>query len=324
MRYDIGIDLGGTNIVAGLVDRGGKILKKASRPTDAGRASEHIVEDMAQLARTVAEESDAEMKDVCSIGVGVPGTANADTGIVDFANNLNWKDVPLASMLHAQTGKPVYIGNDGNAAAYGEYISGAAKDYGSVVAITLGTGIGGGAVIDGRVLIGFNYAAMEIGHMVIRRGGRQCPCGRRGCWERYASATGLIITTRGVMGDDKKTKLWELVDGDIDQVEGKTAFDAMRAGDETATSVVETYIDDLACGVINLINIVQPEIICVGGGVAGEGETLLAPLRVKVMTEAYSRYSAKNTEIVKAQLGNDAGIIGAAHLYQIRKEGKQE
>ncbi|MDR3224800.1 MAG: ROK family protein [Clostridiales Family XIII bacterium] len=320
MRYDIGIDLGGTNIVAGLVDEDGKILKKMSKPTGAGRASGRIVKDMAQLALSAAEEAGIGMDGVSSIGVGVPGTANADTGVVDFANNLFWKEVPLSALLNAQTGKPVYIGNDANAAAYGEYTSGAAKGYGSVVAITLGTGIGGGAIIDGRVLIGFNYSAMEVGHMVIRRGGRPCPCGRLGCWERYASATGLIITTRKAMEDDQKTKLWEIAGGDADKVEGRTAFDAMKAGDETATSVIETYLDDLACGVINLINIFQPDILCVGGGLGNEGETLLAPLRGKVMAEVYSRFSAKNTKIVQAKLGNDAGIIGAAHLYKMREE----
>jgi glucokinase len=217
-------------------------------------------------------------------------------------------------------GKPVYIGNDANAAAYGEYTSGAGKGCGSVVAITLGTGIGGGAIESGRLLTGFNHAGMEVGHMVIRRGGRACPCGRFGCWERYASASGLIITTRSAMGDDKKTKLWDIVEGDIARVEGKTVFDAMKEGDETARGVIDTYIDDLACGVTNLINIFQPDVLCVGGGIAEEDEVLLAPLREKVADEVYSKNSDRNTAIVKAKLGNGAGVIGAAHLYKIREE----
>jgi glucokinase len=320
MRYDIGIDLGGTNIVAGIVDENGMIIDKTNKPTDAGRESKHIVKDMAELALSVTEKAGIASDDVGSVGVGVPGIANSDTGIVEYATNLYWKDVPLTEMLSAEIGKPVYIGNDANAAAYGEYTSGAGKGYGSVVAITLGTGIGGGAVESGRLLTGFNHAGMEVGHMVIRRGGRACPCGRFGCWERYASATGLIITTRSAMGDDKNTGLWDIVNGDIGRVEGRTAFDAMKAGDETATSVIGTYVDDLACGVINLINIFQPDIMCVGGGVAEEGEILLAPLRAKVIEEVYSKNSDSNTAIVKAKLGNGAGIIGAAHLYKICEE----
>jgi glucokinase len=311
------VDLGGTNIVVGLVDEGGNLLKKDSRPTCVGREAGLMVKDMAELAFSVAGSAGIAMGDVGSIGVGVPGTANADTGVVDYATNLYWHDVPLAKMLNELTGKPVHIGNDANAAAYGEYTSGAATGYESACAITLGTGIGGGAVIKGDVLAGFNHAAMEVGHMVIRRGGRQCHCGRLGCWERYASASGLIITTREAMGGDQKTKLWERVDGDIEKVEGRTAFDAMREGDATAASVVDTYIDDLACGVINLINIFQPDILCVGGGIGREGETLLAPLRERVASEIYSRNSEKNTDITEAKLGNDAGIIGAAYLWQL-------
>jgi glucokinase len=322
MRYDIGIDLGGTNIVAGVVDAEGKILKKVNKPTDAGREAKHIVTDMARLAADAAEKAGIALKEVGSVGVGVPGMADADTGVVGYAANLYWKDVPLAEMLKKKIGRPVHIGNDANAAAYGEYTSGAARDVGSVVAITLGTGIGGGAIIDGRILTGFNHAGMEVGHIVIRRGGRPCPCGRSGCWERYASATGLIITTRSAMGDDKKGALWELVDGNIDKVEGRTAFDAARAGDTTAQAVIETYLDDLACGVTNLINIFQPDILCVGGGISNEGETLLAPLRERVAAEVYSRNSDRNTRIIKAKLGNDAGIIGAAHLYKIGEEDK--
>jgi glucokinase len=322
MRYDIGIDLGGTNIVVGVVGEDGKILKKLEKPTDAGREPKHIIRDMAELALKAEKKSGVSPGDVGSVGVGVPGTANSDTGMVDYASNLYWKDVPLAELLREEIRKPVYIGNDANAAAYGEYVAGAARGAGSVVAITLGTGIGGGAIENDKLLTGFNHAGMEVGHMVIRRGGRACPCGRLGCWERYASATGLIITTRSAMGDDKKTKLWDLVDGDINRVEGRTAFDAMKEGDETAKSVIDTYIDDLACGVINLVNIFQSDIMCVGGGISNEGEVLLAPLREKLMAEVYSRNSEKNTQIVKAKLGNDAGVIGAAHFYRIHEEDK--
>ncbi|MDR1028148.1 MAG: ROK family protein [Clostridiales Family XIII bacterium] len=320
MRYDIGIDLGGTNIVVGLVDDGGRIAGKVSKPTDAGREPKHVIRDMAELVALAAERSGVSMDAVGSVGVGVPGLANSETGVVGFASNLYWHAVPLARLLSDAVGKPAYIGNDANAAAYGEYVAGAAKSNGSCVAITLGTGIGGGMVNEGRIFTGFNFAGMEIGHMVIRRGGRPCPCGRLGCWERYASATGLIITTRERMEENRRSKLWELVEGDLDRVEGRTAFDGLRADDETAKIIVETYLDELACGVINLINVLQPDILCVGGGISNEGDILIVPLRARVMKEVYSRDSDRNTRIVQAKLGNDAGIIGAAHLYKVQKE----
>jgi glucokinase len=301
------------------VNEEGSILGKVVKATDAGREPKHIVRDMADLAFSAAEEAGVPFADIGSVGVGVPGAANSDTGVVEYAANLYWRDVPLTGLLEQMVGKPVHIGNDANAAAYGEYTSGAAKGCGSAVAITLGTGIGGGAVEEGRLLTGFNHAGMEVGHMVIRRGGRACPCGRLGCWERYASATGLTITARSAMSDDSSSMLWDLVEGDIGRVEGKTAFDAMKQGDETAKSVIDTYIDDLACGVINLINIFQPDVMCIGGGISNEGETLLVPLRAKVMSEVYTRNGNRNTSIVKAELGNDAGVIGAALLYRIRE-----
>jgi glucokinase len=321
MGYNIGVDLGGTNIVVGIVDESGDILSKCSRPTDVGREVKHIVADIANLVQQAADDGKVDIADIGSIGVGVPGMANDISGIIEYAVNLYWHDVPIRDMLGGITGKQIRIENDGNAAAYGEYIAGAAKDAHTALAITLGTGIGGGIIIEGDIYEGYNFGAMEVGHMVIRKDGRPCPCGRLGCFERYASATGLTITTRDYMADHPESLIWDMVDGDVKKVEGRTAFDAMEQGDAAGAAIVEKYLGELSCGVTSLVNIFQPEIVCIGGGLSNRGDALLNPLREKVAKEVYTRDSAKNTRIVRAVLGNDAGIIGAANLYRIRRMG---
>ncbi|MDR2157097.1 MAG: ROK family protein [Clostridiales Family XIII bacterium] len=314
MRYNIGIDLGGTNIVAGLVDEDGKILSKSGLPTLAGRPARAIAADLAALARDVAEKAGISPRDANSVGVGIPGSADKTTGAVEYACNLGWHDIPLRDMLSDDLGLPVYLANDANAAAYGEYIAGAAKGSDSFVMLTLGTGVGGGLILRGKIVEGFNSAGMEVGHMVIAKGGRPCQCGRSGCFERYASASGLILTAKEYMARRPSSLLWDLSGGDPDKVDGRMPFDAMKQGDPTAKEIVDVYIDDLACGLTSIINILQPEILALGGGIAAQGETLLAPLRTIVSREVYSRTSARNTRIAAAALGNDAGIVGAANL----------
>ena len=210
--------------------------------------------------------------------------------------------------------KTVYLDNDANCAALGEAVAGVGRGVSSFVAITLGTGVGSGIVLDGKIVTGVNDGAGEMGHMVIVADGERCTCGRRGCWERYASATALIQQTKDAMHHDMDSKMWELVGGDINRVSGRTSFDAMRAGDKTAKKVVDKYIFYLAVGIINIVNALQPEIICIGGGIGHEKENLLVPLRKYVARERYSIHADRQTEILSAQLGNDAGIIGAALL----------
>lgn len=314
MKYYIGIDLGGTNIAAGVVNENKEIVAKTSIKTGSGRDVNLIVDDMALAAKTAAEDANLTFDDVEWIGIGAPGTANKATGIIEYSNNLDWYNVPLVSMLEERTGKKVFIENDANAAAYGEYVAGAAKDADSSVMVTLGTGVGGGIVLNNKIYTGFNFAGAELGHSVIVVDGRLCTCGRKGCLEAYASATGLIVTTKEYMEKYKDSAMWELVEGDISKVNGRTAFDAMRKGDEAGKLVVDEYIKYLACGVTNIINTFQPDILCIGGGISHEGDTLMVPLKEIVSREVYSRNSARNTEIVAASLGNDAGIIGAALL----------
>ena len=312
--YRIGVDLGGTNIAAGLVDESYKIVRKKSVPTGADRAPELIVNDMAKLCRTLCEEARVELSEIVSVGIASPGIANHDTGVVEYANNLPFINFPIASMLSERfEGKPVYIENDANAAALGEAVAGAAKGTRSSVMITLGTGVGGGIIIDGKVYSGFNYAGAELGHIVIEHDGRQCSCGRKGCWEAYSSATALIKMTKEKLEECHARKRKTIM-ADAPRISGRTAFDAMRAGDEAGKEVVEMYLSYLGTGMVNIVNIFQPEVISVGGGVSGEGQWLIDALLVKIRAEEYGHGVVPGTKVRIAQLGNDAGIVGAAVL----------
>lgn len=313
--YRVGIDLGGTNIVAGVVNDRHEIVAFAKCKTACPRPSEEIVADMARMTREAVKKAGISMDEVQGVGVGSPGVCNKDTGVVERAANLGFENLPLCAMLSEMLGKKVYIENDANAAALGEFIAGAAKDVNSCVCITLGTGVGGGVIIDGKVFAGSNFAGTELGHTVIEVDGELCSCGRHGCWEAYASATGLIRQTRRAMEEHRDSKMWDIA-GSLDKVDGRTSFEAMRAGDAAGKAVVDRYIYYIAVGLINMINIFQPEILCVGGGICKEGETLLAPLRKYIEAEQFSKFSEKKTKLCVAALGNDAGIIGAAGLVE--------
>ena len=311
--YRIGIDLGGTNIVAGVVDDEFRIVATAKCKTRIPRPAEEIVVDMARMAKEAVQNAGLTMADIAYVGVGSPGTCNADTGIVEYSNNLQFEKLPLRDMLGGMLDKAVYIENDANAAALGEALAGAAKGAQSCVCITLGTGVGGGIIIDGKIYGGFNFAGAELGHTVIMVDGELCTCGRFGCWEAYASATALINQTRRAMVNHPDSAMWSIAE-DLDKVNGRTAFDGMRAGDAVAAQVVDTYIKYIATGLINVINIFQPEVLCIGGGICKEGDTLLKPLAAHIERDRYSKYSSHQTRLCVATLGNDAGIIGAAFL----------
>ena len=313
--YRVGIDLGGTNIVAGVVDEDYRILATAKCKTATPRPVDAILGDIAAMTRQAVANAGLTMDDICAVGVGSPGICNAATGVVERANNIGFHFVPVTEKLGELLGKEVHLENDANAAASGELLAGAAKGKRSCVCVTLGTGVGGGVVVDGKIMAGFNFAGAELGHTVIVADGVPCNCGRRGCWETYASATALIRQTKQAMEENPDSLMWTLSDGG-NAVNGLTAFDGMRQGDPAATQVVDTYIRYVGCGLINMINIFQPEVICLGGGICREGETLLAPLRRMADVEDFNRNGTRRTEIKAAQLGNDAGIIGAAFLGQ--------
>ncbi len=314
MKYYVGIDLGGTNIVAGVVDENYNILSKASKKTNCPREAAEIAADMGDCAIEAIAKANLKVDDIEWIGIGTPGIADNENGIIEYANNLGFKDVPMAEYIKKKINKPVYLANDANAAAYGEFVAGAAKGAKNAVCITLGTGVGGGIIIDGKIYAGSNCAGAEIGHMVIEVDGPDCTCGMKGCFEVFSSATGLIRMTKEAMEQDKESVMWQISNEHGQRVTARTSFDAMRAGDKTAKAVVDKYIKYLAMGITNTINIFQPDVLCIGGGVCNEGDTLLLPVKALVAQNVYTKNSKKNTEIVIAKLGNDAGIIGAAFL----------
>lgn len=311
--YNIGIDLGGTNIKVGIVNENYEIISRASVKTNLPRPAEGIVDGICEAVNIALSEAKINIDDVSSVGIGTPGAANRSTGTVLYSNNLGFDNVPLGKMLRERLKKNIYVENDANAAAFGEYLAGGGKDYENVVVITLGTGVGGGIVIGGKIYTGFNFCGAELGHTVIEYGGRPCTCGRNGCFEAYSSATALITATKKAMEADKSSKLWEIA-GSLENVDGKTAFDGMRAGDETAKSVVKEYIGYLGCGLTNIVNIFQPQVLLIGGGVCKEGDNLTVPLKEIIEKEAYCIVGNDSTKLDICKLGNDAGIIGAAFL----------
>lgn len=315
--YRVGVDLGGTNIAVGVIDDDLKIIGRGKMKTNCPRAAELIMEDIAKAVFMACEDAGIELSQVASIGVGTPGSVNKEKGMIEYANNLDFDQVPAKELLCRYLGTsdiPVYLDNDANCAALGEAVAGCGKGVKNFVAITLGTGVGGGVIVDGHIVSGVNDAAGELGHMVINFDGEMCNCGRRGCWERYASATALVAQTKEAMKAHKDSVMWDLVEGDINAVNGRVAFDAMRKGDEVAKKVVFDYIYYVSVGVTNIINALQPEILCVGGGIGHEKEYLLVPLRRMVENDRYTIHAQRQTKIISAELGNDAGIYGAALL----------
>ncbi len=307
----IGIDLGGTFIKGGIVDENGNILAEDKVSTEAEGGSEVVSKNIAKLASSLLAKLSLETKDVVGIGMGVPGMIDSETGEVVYANNLGWEHFFVGERVSALTGLSVKIANDANAAALGETKFGCGKNYNNTVLVTLGTGVGGGIIIDGRLFEGNRSAGAELGHSVICAGGEACTCGRRGCLEAYASATALIRDTKRAMERDPDSKMWQV--GAIDKVDGRTAFDHMD-DDASARGVVENYINMLGVGLVNIANVFRPEAIMLGGGVCAEGERLTAPLRKFVDREIYAGEKGPKVEILTAELGNKAGLLGAAAL----------
>lgn len=314
--YNIGIDLGGTNIKVGIVNENYEIISRASVKTNLPRPAEGIVDGICEAVSIALREAEINISEVSSVGIGTPGAANRSTGTVLYSNNLGFDNVPLGEMLKKKLNKDIYVENDANAAAFGEYLAGGGKGYENVVVVTLGTGVGGGIIIDGKIYTGFNFCGAELGHTVIEYNGRPCTCGRKGCFEAYSSATALITATKKAMETDKNSKLWEIA-GSLENVDGKTAFDGMRAGDKTAQGVVKEYIDYLGCGLTNIVNVFQPQVLLIGGGVCKEGDNLTVPLKKIIEEEEYCIDINAATKLDICKLGNDAGIIGAAFLGKL-------
>ena len=308
----IGIDVGGTNLKAGAVDGAGRLLAAVRRPLDF-RGTEAFADDLADLARAALSAAGAAPGDGAGVGIGLPGAVSG--GEVLYTTNIPLERTDLASLFRRRLDLPVLLGNDADCAAVGEYLRGAGRGCRDFVAVTLGTGLGGGIILDGRLRGG--ETSSEAGHLVTHVGGLPCPCGRRGCWEQYASATALIRQTRAAMAAHPESLLHRLA-AERGAVDGRTPFQAAEAGDETALAVCRQYVEELAEGTASLINILRPEAVAFGGGVAGAPEhLLLEPLRRRVGELCFSRHGGRTTRILRAELGNDAGIIGAALLGRV-------
>lgn len=312
--YRIGVDLGGTNIATGVIDENNKIIGRGKVKTNAPRPAEEIFDSIKEAVDLAVADSGISYDDVVCVGVGTPGSVNKDTGMIEFSNNLKFHNVPAKQMLEERLEKPVYLENDANAAALGEAVAGSGNGVKNFVAVTLGTGVGSGIIVDGKICRGANFCGGEIGHTIINVDGIPCNCGRKGCWEKYASATALVSQAVEAMENEKSSLLWKVCENDLNKVDGKAIFDALDMGDETAKRVVDKYLYYVAVGITNIVNTFQPDAICIGGGISGQGEKILKPIRETVEKERYSVYAIKQTAILPAELGNDAGIIGAALL----------
>lgn len=313
MAYSLGIDIGGTNIKAGVVDDNFNIIAVSKIKTNSSQGSQQVLQKVIEAGKAAVSESKIPFSQIKWAGMGCPGTCNPETGLVEYSNNLKWENVPLQKTTADAFNIPVYIENDANAAALGEYYAGAAKGADSAIIITLGTGLGAGIIINGKLFSGSNYAGAEIGHTVLNPHGDQCTCGRKGCFETYCSATALVKYTKRKIEEYPDSVLAKTAEQE-GRVSGRTAFNAARNGDKHGQEVVDYFIGYLACGLINTINIFQPDILCIGGGVSNEGDNLLNPLKERISKEVYSKNSRHNTEIALCKLGNKAGIIGAALL----------
>lgn len=304
MNYYLGIDLGGTNIAVGVVDESYHLLCKKSVPTPTG-SYDIIADTIRDTALTLLAEMDIPLSAVECAGIGTPGQVNAQTGYVVFACNLGMRNAPLGVAVSEKLGIKTFLCNDADAAAFGEAEAGVAKDCKSSVTITLGTGVGCGVVLGTTIIPG------EGGHHIIRYGGEPCNCGRVGCFESYASASALIRQTKAAMEQDKTSLMWK-ISQEVGKVNGRTAFMAARQLDPAAKKVIDQYIDYVACGIINICNLFQPEMVCIGGGISGEGESLISLIRERVQREQYPLLDGSASKVEVCSLGNDAGIIGAA------------
>lgn len=313
MKYYVGIDLGGTNIKAGIVDETGKLLNKLSIKTFKERSMEEIIRDMADLSVDTIKDAGLEISDIEAIGIGSPGTPDNKDGLLVYSSNLPFRNAPMRKLIRDVIDLPVYIDNDANCAAMAEAVAGAAKGTKDSVTITLGTGVGAGVIANGRIYSGFNQAGSEFGHTVLVSGGIQCGCGRKGCFEQYASASALARMTLEAAEANPDSILKDVI-AEQGGSNAEVAFIAMRRGDKVAAEVIETYTDYLSDGLANAINSFMPEVLVVGGGVCNEGDPLLIPMREKTMSKPYFGPGVKQTEIKLAQMGNDAGIVGAAMM----------
>lgn len=316
MRYDIGLDVGGTNLSAGIVDEEGRVISHAVLPAGASRSIEEITADMAKVSLMAVENAGLTLKDMDSWGIAMPSYVNPKTGLLVHANCFGWRNVPIYQYLDSRMDLPIFIENDANCAVLGEMAAGAAKNVQNVVMLTLGTGVGGGIILNGRIYSGADGLGAELGHTKLFFRGRRCTCGQLGCIDGYCSARGLAETAREMLTEG--TLLWDLCHHDIRKLEARMVTEAVQMGDQTAMGIWDLYLSQLAAAISNFIAIFRPEAVILGGGVAKAGDLLLHPLRQKVQECTFAAAEIGIPDIRLAKAGNDAGIIGAAML---KKQG---
>ncbi len=319
--YYIGIDVGGMSIKGGLIDENGIIYRQKSVVTQAEAPHEVIVGDIAELIKSLAAECGIALADVRAVGIGIPGTINSNTGVITYANNIKFENVPIVDELKKYFDTPVYIGNDANVAVLGEAMFGSGVGSQDVIFVTLGTGVGTGIIVNGELLEGKNGAGAEGGHSVIRIGGERCTCGRKGCWEAYASATGLIKQTKRAMCKHPESNLKDFLDAN-GEVTGKTAFASAESGDKVGKNVINAYALYVATGIVNLVNVFRPDCVLIGGGISNAGDWFITKVQGLVTRYSYGGKRNPYVKVKKAALKNDAGILGAAALA-IRQVNKR-
>ena len=312
-KYYVGIDLGGTFIKGGIVTEKGEIIYSNKIKTEVEKGNDKIVENINTLINMLLEKSNTNKQNVIGVGIGVPGTIDSEKGIVVCAHNLKFYNFEIVDKLKALSKLEVKIENDANLALIGEAMFGAAKGCSDVVMITLGTGVGGGAIVKGKLLEGNKSAGAEFGHSVLVVDGNQCSCGRKGCFEAYSSATALINKTKELMEQNKNSKIWEV--GSIKNVDGETVFKYVKT-DETAQQVLNWYLKYLACGVVNYANVFRPQVFVVGGGIANQGEVIIKPLNDYMKKDLFASGMSPDVKVVAATLGNNAGVLGSVGLYK--------
>lgn len=305
-----GVDLGGTNLKLGLVSAEGELLLRHSAATEADRGPDHVLVRIADAVRALCDAAPIGLADVSAVGLGAPGLVDWKAGVVVFAPNLSgWRDVPARDRLHQNLDRPVVLENDANAAAYGEFRCGAGRDVRNLVLLTLGTGIGGGIVLDGGLFRGPTDTGAELGHIIIRHGGRQCGCGNRGCLEAYASATAVVARMGERIEAGPGTPGSALAERP--DFTCRDVFEAAQKGDALAKRIVEETADYLASGITSILHILNPEMVVLTGGMRGAGDSFLNEVRRRVRETAFERASSA-CEICWSTLGGDAGILGAA------------
>ena len=314
MNY-IGIDIGGTSIKGGIVTPEGKIIERFVLPIQHELTGEQIISQLGDMINETLAKMGTKPSDYLGIGVGCPGSINSETGCCDFSNNLNWHYLPIVKILKEKTGMDARIANDANAAMAGEAKFGVGKSYHNLVLVTLGTGVGGGLYLNDHLYVGNEGKGAELGHIIVQMDGLPCTCGLRGCLETYASVTALIRQTKEAMEAHPESKMWDYVEHDINKVDGKTAFETSKQGDETALAVVDRYENYLTVGLVNFCNLFRPDAIVLGGGLSNQRDYLIQGLEKKLQATHYGFTGTPAVKLLVSNLGNDAGILGAAALY---------